>query len=73
MSLDLDTFCKAMDGEWIVVRYEIVAENQLRIHYKSLLVEGVEWSHVPTSSFETVPTVGTVGRISFQWKKQHYA
>ncbi len=62
---ELEAFCKAMAGEWVVERYELEGER-LRVHYRSLLLPAVTWSHMPFN-FDQVPPVGTTGRIGFNW------
>ena len=63
MSRDLKEFCAAMDGEWLVERFELEGEK-VRVFYRSLTNPDVSWSHTPFS-FDDLPPVGTRGRIGF--------
>lgn len=62
---DLSMFLEAMDGEWRVTHYELDEDDRLRVHYQSQLMPHVRWSHKPFNALDTIPKVGTVGRIGF--------
>lgn len=66
---DLELFCKALDGEWVVDHYEL-DDDRLRVHYRSLEVTGMLWSHLPFGGLENVAPVGTVGRVGFIGNKK---
>ena len=64
LTSDLELSTRAMDGEWVVERYELEDDGNLRVHYRSKDYPLVGWSHIPFD-FEAVAPVGTVGRIGF--------
>lgn len=60
---DLETFCRAMDGTWKVISVEM-EDGRHKVTYQSIEYLHVRWSHKPYHP-ETVPAVGTIGRIGF--------
>jgi hypothetical protein len=64
MTIDLAQFCKAMDGLWEVESHTKRPDGQTVVKYRSLDEPLVTWSHRPYHP-ETVPAVGTRGRIGF--------
>ncbi len=63
MMTDSDMFCEAMNGRWVVERYEL-ENNRLRVHYRSENFPQVTWSHCPYE-MSMVPAIGRIGRLGF--------
>ncbi len=66
---DMARFLLAMGGDWRVERYSLDEGDRLRLHYRSMVDSEVTWSHAPFGGLETIPPVGTIGRIGFTWTK----
>lgn len=63
MSDDLKDFMRGMDGEWEAVSITKDPDGKTRVTYRSLVVDGLRWSHTPFNS--NVVQVGARGRIGW--------